>query len=351
MSKKEKIKCKCGHIVTPNTWKQHIVGKKCKMSTLEKSVWLQKHDLVISKGHKGWLISEGIEALAQNPYLSIMTDVTTIDFWRFSSPRPIGQVRESTAKRYSDNRKGINNPAVRNKIPNYDINNIKKRAHELLTLITSTGESFRTIINTLESEFVNFGNFMTQYNFKSNALVRGDNKENRVIAFLLDKEVADVIKMSHKIRGSFISTGQLKSPIFSEIASKMAAGMFSSFRCSKPHKILFEMIKEVDPLATMEHKLNKDKKWRSFDIYSPAIGSLIECHGRVWHDLSATNDGLRSKCLENIENDKFKEIMAIENNLEYIVFWDDETRLWFNRIKSIYGEETILYEEAKNRIS
>jgi hypothetical protein len=348
---KKKIECLCGHSVTSNTWKIHVLGKKCGMSNIQKIEWLDKYDFFVKNGHSGWLKSDGIEAIQNKDcFVSILTNKTTIDDWVFVRPRPIGQVRKSTALKFSNDRKGKNNPAVKAKMPDYEIDVVKKRAKELFLLIQSTGESFRTIIKMLENDFPLLAFFMTQFIKKPSKSFRGDNQENAILSFLLDIDTKDLIEISHKIRGKFIAKGQHESPIFSEIASKIAANMFSDFRCSKPHKILFEMIKELDPLAIMEHKLKKDNKWRSFDIYSPGIGALIECHGRVWHDLDFTNNGLRQKCISNIKNDKFKEAIAVENHLEYIVFWDNETHLWAKDIKNLYGKETISYEEAKNRI-
>ena len=74
----------------------------------------------------------------------------------------------------------------------------------------------------------------------------------------------------------------------------------SKWRITKPHKILFILIKNIDFDAQIEFRVKNENKWHSYDIYSPKINSLIEMHGRFWHDLNS---------IETCRNLKIKEII------------------------------------------
>jgi hypothetical protein len=168
---------------------------------------------------------------------------------------------------------------------------------------------------------------------------RGHNKENLMLALLLDIDVNKIIKAKQKMRGIFIREGQLKSDKFKMVASKIGATVLSCRRVTKPQRRLFELIRTYDKDATLEKVLTTNGKYRSYDIFSPSIKACIEMHGRVWHDLAETTDKLRELVKGNIINDAFKEQLAILNGYEYIVFWDDREHEWIEQVQSLYKKE------------
>ena len=100
----------------------------------------------------------------------------------------------------------------------------------------------------------------------------------------------------------------------------------------------------------MERKIFDEtiRRYRSFDIYSPAANAAVEMHGRVWHDPEKTKPGIREIAQRNVVNDKLKQSIAERCGHRYVVFWDDECDQWFDAIRQMYGLEPITYEHAKN---
>jgi G:T-mismatch repair DNA endonuclease (very short patch repair protein) len=194
---------------------------------------------------------------------------------------------------------------------------------------------FRDIYKNLNRTFPDFMYQFCEINAKTPEK-RGHNQQNAVIAYLLDLPIEDIIAMNIKRRGLFISKGQKASPKCIENASKMGSQMLSKWRVTKPQKALFEMVKKYDKKAVMEYRVKCFDRYRSFDIYSPRINTLIEMHGRVWHD--HTKEKLRELVTKNIKNDEFKKKIAEEIGKALVVFWDDQQEAWEETLRRVYEE-------------
>ena len=110
------------------------------------------------------------------------------------------------------------------------------------------------------------------------------------------------------------------------------------------------MILSVDPKAVLEKPWKFGNRYKAFDIYSSRIKSVIEMHGRIFHDISKAPLSMIKMVKTNVENDALKRKLVEDLGVGYIEFWDDETDLWFNKIHDLYGEEPCSYETAKNKI-
>jgi hypothetical protein len=196
-----------------------------------------------------------------------------------------------------------------------------------------------------------FPDFMYGFADLNSGSRRGFNAENTVLSHLTSIPVKSLIKMSHKQRGKHISKGQLASEKFKSFASKHAASLVSSLRVSKPQRILFEMFKSVDPHTKMEFGIATTRGYKSFDFMVPSLNAVIEMHGRVFHDINKSPNGLKTLCKGNVQNDEFKKDVAIASGYNYFVFWDDETHTWFNTIRTITSEEPISYADAKDKVN
>jgi hypothetical protein len=343
------ISCECGKLITPNTWTVHLKGSKCKVP-LERKEFLMKILSLKTKHRYAWSIKLGLNATSNSKWFySIIEGTSNLEDWTFSSPRKVGSLPPCVLKRFSQERSGINNPMVRSNIKNYNIEDIKEFAKLTFKHIQDHDDCFRKIISILESEYPMF-----KYEFSdlkiSNKKTRGFNKENYILSLLLDIDVDEIIKISHKMRGKSISKGQNASEKFKRSASEHAASLTSSIRISKPQIILYNMIKSVDPEAILEKIIYNNGFYKAYDIYSPAINALIEMHGRVFHDPTKATGKLIPIAEKNFKNDELKKSIAKHNNMKYIVFWDDEFNSWQETIKILYNLESISYVEAKNKV-
>jgi predicted oxidoreductase (fatty acid repression mutant protein) len=88
----------------------------------------------------------------------------------------------------------------------------------------------------------------------------------------------------------------------------------------------------------MEKKININGSWKSYDIWSPLLGAVIEMHGRVWHDPSHTKEGISHICSANTLNDEIKKKAAMASGFGYFVFWDDQESEWEMQLRGIYGQ-------------
>jgi hypothetical protein len=327
--------CRCGAEITPNTYKSHLHGPKCLLDKTSKDDVLIVLDMR-SAHERAWLISEGEDAVANNQwFLSVINMETKLSDWTFDSPRPKGVMRASSSKKMGNNRRGSKNPYVIKKVPDFDKKIIEKRGKDLYKEITGGDEKgIGYIFSLLNKEFPDFMYmYADEIGMKSK---RGESDKNTVLAKIVGISIDEWISVSAKQRGKIIRKGQLSSDKFKKIASKIGSEAISRWRVTKPQIRLFDIIKKFDEKAVLEFRVNIDGRHRSFDIYSPKINTLIEMHGRVWHDLSKTKKGLIEICKNNIKNDDIKKSMALSLNKGYVVLWDDEEDSWEKQVRGIY---------------
>jgi len=341
MKNKQKIKCKCGRVVTTNTLATHMSNSVCTLDNNEKNKYLGFFKMW-GKHPRAWKISDGIEAVADASWrTSVFLGNSDVSEWRFESPRPRYTARPSARKRLSKERLGDKNPACKNLPP------LNKEVFEKYLKETWN--------NSLEQGDVSYSQFIKQVNKKwpkwSYHYANSKEKSSALVRKLLGINKADFDKIYLKVRGVKISIAQRNSPEFMEMARAMGAQLISKWRITRPHRELMEMIHSVDNDARIEHSFTLNGRHVSYDIISPKINALIEMHGRVWHDIDKTNDGLRHIVEKNIQNDKIKAKGAIDRGFKLLIFWSDEQELWEETIEKEYGIKPISIQEAKDKVS
>jgi hypothetical protein len=157
--------------------------------------------------------------------------------------------------------------------------------------------------------------------------------------YTLGMSKEDYSKLVLMKRGLKISKGQKASEKFISMMREKGAKLFSSWRISYPQRVLFALIKTVDPDSSLEHRVEN----KSFDILSPAQHAVIEMHGDFWHKIGEKSKKMAPLILKNIENDKV--------GLRYIVFWQSQHDNWVSQIEGIYGTRpSLTLQEAENQI-
>lgn len=328
------ISCQCGKSIKGNTIRRHLMANYCSSGDEWKRLVVEMLGYAETRP-KAWRRSDGVNGvLCRHWWISVLNKDSKMEDWVFSNPRKRGEMRLAGKVKLSEERKGLDNPACKVKNRNYNTEEIRLKAKELLRNFTVDDRlTFKSIFQGLSKSFPDF-----MYQFCGveavNPEKRGHNQQNAVIAYLLDLPIEQVISLNIKRRGLFISKGQKASEKCIESASKMGSQRVSKWRVTKPQQLLFEMVRVYDPDAVMEYRLKCSSRYRSFDIYSPKINTLIEMHGRVWHDYS--KDSLRELVTKNIKNDEFKKKVAEEHGKDLLVFWDDQQETWEERVRSIY---------------
>jgi hypothetical protein len=332
-----RVVCECGKTVTSNTWKLHI-GTQCTADQAWKDNTLNILKLK-TKHERAWLKFKNQDAVASTDwYLSVIQGKTNVNDWGFVTPRKLGSNTPQQRVKASKERLGAGNPAVKSKKCNHDIEIVKIFAQQAFKSIQASSDTgIGNILKLISIEFPGIWYQLAGFEYKYS--VRGTNKRNAILAYLLEISTEDLIKIQQKQRGKMISAGQLASPAFIAMASEHGSKLLSRWRVTKPQLRLFNIIRQFDSDARLEEKIKDQQgKFRSYDIYSPLIGSLIEMHGRVWHDLTKTKPKLTKIVLKNTQNDIKKQRIAEEMGLKYLVFWDDKEHEWKDSVEKLYAK-------------
>jgi G:T-mismatch repair DNA endonuclease (very short patch repair protein) len=332
-----KIECGCGREVTTNTWLNHVKSSKCELP--DKTFYLEVLSLV-KKHKRGWLKTLKGEAVADRQwFIKVLNGVNSTEDFVFDPPRPLGQIRKSSAKISSELRKGSKNPSVKSKSFNFTVEQVKERAKQLY----QTGATARSVLKILKAEFKDFRFLISDQGLK---------KAVDIVSWLTGVSVQQLKAEGIKYRGIRIAIGQQASPTMKEVRSRNAATLFSKWKISRPHLELYQMILSVDPEAKMEQKLKGTHKWFSYDIYSPKLNAMIEMHGAFWHTVPGpkTKGRVLKMIKHNLVNDVFKAETAIEQGFRLEIFWDKDSLQWEERIKALYDKQPISYKEAQDKV-
>lgn len=333
--------CQCGADMVSNVWLSHLKSKnKCTAKQDFKDRAL--HIIQIKKEKRfAWKKSLAEEATADRKwFLSVIFGETTLDDWSFDPLRVLNQIRPSTIKRYSIERRGSNNPAMRVLNFSYDVEEMKKYARVLYEDDMQIGDIHKKLKEKYHHYRVIFANLEVP-----EPEIRGHNKNNYILSQILNVSLDEIIHQNCLRRGKKISIGQKSSEKFRLIASKHAANMVSSpRRVTKPQINLYERVIKVLPDATLERCAFHNCKFMSFDIFSESSGIAIEMHGRVFHDPNKSKPQLKEILERNLASEENKKDYCKKNNIMYFVFWDDEMEQWDAQIME-------MYEKIKNKIN
>lgn len=291
----------------------------------------------------GWLISEGKFAKRDRYWCAkVLRGEFLLEDFTFAAPRKVGQNTPEQISYNSENRRGRNNPSLNNR-PIYDIIEMRDFSLSLFDQLAEDPRKFKKLEKALRDKFPNYG-FSFVEMFPKNGDRRGDNRQNAIISFLINRTIDWVIKQKRQDRGKLISIGQLRSPNLINMANAGRKTLKS--HKSQPHLVLLNMVLSLDPDAIKEKHVDYKHTWKSYDIFSPSKNILIEMHGRIWHDLQRCAEKLIPLVTENVENDKIKEKLAKDRGYRLFIFWDDETDKWESELKKIYGKSPKKYEQA-----
>jgi hypothetical protein len=340
-----KFKCECGKHISARTAKVHL---RCSKTYHSESFIKYCLDILEkSSTYSAWKKTEGEEALAiKNWGVKVLRKELSIDELVFERPRSLGIVRPSTLKRFSKDRTGINNP-VSKKQPKYDTLKIKEFAKCNFITMQNNYSKFRELSDLLEKKFPKYQfNIIKDIEMPELGRFRGYNKKNYILSYLLDMPIKDIVYLKSKDRGFYIKKGQQKSPNLIKIKNANKKKLNKNGFVSLHHRILYNMVLNLDPLAVMEKQIDYQDTWKSYDIYSPKINTLIEMHGHIWHSLEKCFKNIEEIVKKNVENDKIKKELANSMGIPVFVFWDNETHLWEQQLKDLYGKEGKKYEEA-----
>lgn len=129
------------------------------------------------------------------------------------------------------------------------------------------------------------------------------------------------------------------------IKNVVSNGLFCPY-CSDGISFGERVMREVLKQMNITFIIHQEFKWsdhREYDFYLPDCAALIEIHG-IQHnpDYSNSFDSCGGRTVEEeIENDRYKQQMAIEHNLEYI--WVDASFSDFSYIKNAIQGCLFLY--------
>lgn len=329
------IKCLCGKPVTANTFKTHVKSINCSLIAEEKRRVLNILNIK-TKNQFAWLKSEGPEAVLDKTWhMSVILKITELDMWTMKSPRKKGVNRPSHLKQSAIDRLGRGNPVSKTK-PVYNKIDIIKYCQQYKEDLLAGRIGTRQMIKIIEKQYPCF-----QYNWVSDPEKKltkenGYIKINAIISEIFDINIKTIKNIILKHRGMGISKGQLASEKFMKFARSQASTLLSSWRVTKPQRRLFEMVKKYDKNAKLEYRIEHERRFYSYDIYSPKINALIEMHGHIWHDPKYAPKSFKDMVDKNLKNDIVKKSLADAKGYILYIFWDNNEESWEDSVRRIY---------------
>lgn len=335
--KKERINCECGKSVTGNTLKTHLNSKQCTLNAERKLELIELCNLK-TKHTRAWLIADGEEGLFVDQWWhDVISGKREISEWRFDSPRDPHSGRPSSLKRSSIKRKGEGNPACTSKSFDYTKDDVLSFIKSLLNDQPLSKIGRTEPFNLVEAQFPYFMFLFADLNVGQKTQML---KFKNILSLATGMTTEQIEKQFLLYRGMKISEGQLASPKFRKMASKMGAQLLSRWRVSKPQKKLFALMKAFDPKVVMEKRIQDGPKFYAYDMYAPSINCLIEMHGDIWHKspTKKLHPKVSAKVEANLANDIVKENLAEALGYQFAIFWESEEELWPEKIKELYEE-------------
>jgi hypothetical protein len=338
------IKCECGKEISLRALARHLRSDRFVHSDKYKEYSIELIDIAkINK--RAWLISEGTDAERDEHWcFKVLVCINKLEEFTFKSPRSTGQMTSRGAKKLSEERIGRENPSVKNN-PAYDIEKIKEFALSVFNELECVEDprKFKKLETKLDLKFPAYRySFAGMFEFHGGQ--RGHNRRNFILSYLLERSVEWIISEKALDRGKFIKIGQQKSSKFKIIQNAGRKGLRG--HVTIPHNTLLNMILSVDPEAIKEKQIDYESTWKSYDIFSPKLNTLIEMHGHVWHNLNKCKLKMVTLVEENVKNDKIKVLLAESNGYKLEIFWDDQTDKWEEQIEKLYGKRSKSYEQA-----
>ena len=104
---------------------------------------------------------------------------------------------------------------------------------------------------------------------------------------------------------------------------------------TKPERKFKDILKKLKIKYTQGFKLEN----KFYDFYLHKENILIEIDGNYWHGKNLTNEELNPTQKHNRENDQLKNLIAKENSIPLLRFWEDEIDIK-SVIKRLYESKT-----------
>lgn len=337
------IRCRCGKEITSNTFKTHLKGGWCSLESKEKDEIVTILNAK-TRHPRAWLIIDGENATCRSDwFLSVINRETLYSDWTFSRPRDFGVVTPKKALEFSADRTGINNPMAKKHATRYDRQEIIDAMTSAWDIVVANPNMcFGEIRNIVEKRYPGF-----MYVFSGDVLV-GTPKFTAILSQICGVPVDDIARLKLERRGARISAGLIKSPTARQKAARLAQKLCSTWRISFPQRVLFELVRHLDPDASMEYHIEN----KSYDVFSPKKQAVIEMHGDFWHSVSPRGDKMRALIDKNIANDEFKRLLAVSRGLSYHVFWHSKWTSWIMVLEALYGAKcNISIQDAENKVN
>jgi len=341
-SNKVKYACPhCGASVYSNLIMNHM-RNRC---TAGDDLVRELEQLFSIKKRSAWMSALGEEAYRIDNWRPLIwTGEIDIKELSFKPPRKIGVMRPSARKEMSMRRAGRGNPSIKGK-PLYEKDEISR-------VLLGAWEDWQTdhlLYRGIADFCRTIENRLPFWRYSYAGLYLHNTPAEKTLAILanatgLRKE--EISAWLRQCRGNRISIGQ-NNPETKRKLSASAYAALSGRRITKPHLRLFNMVRELDPGAKIEFKIDGPVGSRFFDVFSPLANACIEMHGRVWHDTSATTISLAAICEKNVRNDAIKKGMALSAGYDYTVFWDDKQSEWSDSLEK-YFEDKVRKEPGKD---
>jgi G:T-mismatch repair DNA endonuclease (very short patch repair protein) len=340
--KAERVTCKCGRDVSCNTFKFHL-KTACNLAVQEKDFLIEFLSFY-QENKRGWKKADGENATYDEKWWkSVYDGESSVDDWVFSPPRKLGAVTPNAAKRFSEDRKGADNPMAKKALLEPYT---KEECEIFLSQLCEEAKhedsplTIKEVEKTMKLKYPMWGYLLCD-GVPSLAYIKTQ----------IGLSEEEFQKHLSKKRGKLIQKGQLASEKHKRTASRCASELVSKWRVTEPQRILFAMVKSIDDEATLEFRMKGNDRTVSFDIFSKKANACIEMHGRIWHDISAAPEKLKETVTKNTKNDIRKQEIAQTAGYKYIVFWDDQQELWENQVESIFSQRPCSLQEAKDKVS
>ena len=219
MKRDNKIRCKCGQIVTLNTMIGHVAMPWCSAADSYKKVVRSAALIRKRVGHKRPYISPATEEslTVADWFGRVVKEEILLESLTWDRPRKMGVSRPSTLKAVSLSRIGSGNPSVKKRLSSitFSENDIKKEVLALYQIfLKDESLPFSYIEKALSVKFKNYACLYTSRN--GGYLKNGGSQrwKHDLFAEYLGVSPEKLKDIKRKRRGKMISIGQRASDVF-----------------------------------------------------------------------------------------------------------------------------------------